>query len=153
WPGGVRIAADFDHSRATGAQGRRGQAAAAGRDRGYRGGTGSTGGGTRSSNERMAGPKRNLLGRLPRTNGIHTAPPDRPAGSPRHGSTGAKLTLGGTGKSRTGVRGCTFCMKSSQIGTAAPPPVILSPIGVESSRPIHTEASRSVVKPLNHTSR
>src|SRR6185295_4549182 len=120
---------------------------------GHLGGTGSTGAGTRSSNARIAGPVRNLPGKLPRTNGIHTASVDGPVGSPLHGSTRAKLTLGGTGKSRTGVRGCAFCMKSSQIGTAAPPPVILSPIGVESSRPIQTEPSRSVVKPLNQTSR
>ena len=92
---------------------------------------------------------------MPRTNGIQIAvvgSDDARAGSPLHGSTRAKLTFGGTGKSRTGVRGCAFCMKSTQIGTATPPPVILSPIGVESSRPIQTAASRSVVKPVNQTS-
>src|SRR3569623_101129 len=118
----------------------------------FAGGRGAGGAATRSSKLFTGAPERNLAGNVPRTNGIHTASGDALAGSPLHGSTRAKLTFGGTGKSRIFVRGCAFCMKSSQMGTLVPPPVILSPIGSESSRPTHAEHSRSVVKPLNHAS-
>ena len=57
-------------------------------------GRGTGGAGTRSSNERTGAPARNLPGRVPRTNGIHTASGDGPAGSPLHGSTRAKRDVG-----------------------------------------------------------
>src|ERR1041385_2344980 len=102
----------------------------------FAGDFGTGGVGTRSSNSLTGGPDRNFVGSVPRTNGIHTLSALGPAGSPPHGSTRANVTLGGGWKSRGFVRGWALFMKSTQIGTETPPPVILSPIDLESSRQI-----------------
>jgi hypothetical protein len=62
------------------------------------------------------------------------------------------VTSSGIAKSRGGVSGCAPFMNCNQIGSAAVPPVALIPIGLESSRPIHTPQSRSAVKPTNQAS-
>ena len=76
---------------------------------------------------------------VPRTNGIHTASlrigaRRRQIAAP-HGSTRANEMFASGCQSRTFVGGCDFCITSSQIGTATPPPVILSPIGIECVAP------------------